>query len=28
MEFALADGTDWSYLPVPSQFGSLQRITT
>jgi hypothetical protein len=28
MEFALVYGADWFYLPVPSQFGSLQRVTT
>jgi hypothetical protein len=28
MEFALVYGADWFYFPVPSQFGSLQRVTT
>jgi hypothetical protein len=27
MEFALVYGTDWFYVPVPSQFGCLQRVT-
>lgn len=28
MEFALVYGTDWFFVPVPSQFGCLQRVTT
>ncbi len=28
MEFALVYGSDWFYLPVSTQFGSLQRVTT
>lgn len=28
MEFALIYGTDWFFVPVPSQFGCLQRVTT
>jgi hypothetical protein len=27
MEFALVYGTDWFFVPVPSQFGCLQRVT-
>jgi hypothetical protein len=27
MEFALVYGSDWFYVPVPSQFGCLQRVT-
>jgi hypothetical protein len=28
MEFALVYGTDWFFVPIPSQFGCLQRVTT
>lgn len=28
MEFAFVYGTDWFFVPVPSQFGCLQRVTT
>lgn len=28
LEFALVYGTDWFFVPVPSQFGCLQRVTT
>jgi hypothetical protein len=27
MEFALVYGADWFYVPIPSQFGCLQRVT-
>jgi hypothetical protein len=28
MEFALVYGTDWFFVPIPSQFGCLQRVST
>lgn len=28
MEFALVYGADWFFVPVPSQFGCLQRVTS